>query len=178
MKTTTLLPERDYYVLDNQFYFLSKERLSVKDWFLYGLNVIKQLEEPIDYESEHFKIYGMGARIKIIASTSNLECIKQLDRKYFVKKEDVEDLAKKKYPYEDEGFTAIDRGTLKTFADIWKKGYNANKGEFTREEMQQAYIAGMCGDESLQDLLYRLRPLSLPKSIEVDSEYNVIKVNW
>jgi len=53
-------------------------------------------------------------------------------------------------------------------------GYNANKNEFTFDELRQAWEA----NEPFEDYMKRIRPLELPASIEVDEMFNIINVKW
>jgi hypothetical protein len=67
-------------------------------------------------------------------------------------------------------------------------GYNANKAEFTREEMIAAmkYAAARIVistdrkefDDDLLKYFDSLRPLSLPASITIDENWNVLTVKW
>jgi len=50
-------------------YITSSEEIKEGDWILYGASQIVKIEIQIDKNSEHFKIYGMGARRKIILTT-------------------------------------------------------------------------------------------------------------
>jgi hypothetical protein len=80
----TTQPSRLYYHSDNilrfisdnilfttsqHIYITSSEEIKEGDWILYGANQIVKIEIQIDKNSEHFKIYGMGARKKIILTT-------------------------------------------------------------------------------------------------------------
>ena len=162
MKTTTLLPERDYFLQDNQIHFKSRT------------------------ENAGCEIEIEGQRIVMGASTDHtLPAVRYLDRTLFVNKEDVEELAEKHVS--KKGYNKNNHKAL--FQHINEKnnfiaGYNANKGEFTREEMEIAIKeAGFLTQQgnhfkvAIRNIINSLRPLSLPKSIEVDEQYNVIKVN-
>jgi hypothetical protein len=56
-------------VENRNIYITSSEEIKEGDWILYGANQIVKIEIQIDKNSEHFKIYGMGARRKIILTT-------------------------------------------------------------------------------------------------------------
>lgn len=60
---------------------------------------------------------------------------------------------------------------------FFKAGYQANKAEFTREEMESVVNwIRVNPNRSLNDALYWLRPLSLPNSVTIDGDK--IEVNW
>lgn len=114
--------------------------------------------------------------------------IKQLDRDKFVKPVDVEEieaLASKAFPYDDN----IDLCELNDCRRGFIEGFthNANKKEFTREEMIRAMNASAFFvfkhniyqfDEYTRGYLDGIRPLSIPKSITVDQYFNVLNVIW
>ena len=53
----------------SHIYITSDEEIQEGDWILYGANQIVKIEIQINKNSEHFKIYGIGARRRIILTT-------------------------------------------------------------------------------------------------------------
>lgn len=95
---------------------------------------------------------------------------KQLDRSLFVKGLDLEEMAQQYLRSEKISNSDFHR-------DIFKAGYQANKAEFTRDEMESVVNwIRVNPNRSLNDALYWLRPLSLPKSVTIDGDK--ITVNW
>lgn len=113
--------------------------------------------------------------VHVLASTAKLEGIPQLDRKHFVKpKVDVEELAWKKYPDEHDSYYK---------RQAFEDGYNFKEAEFTREDMEACWLAAQkkmndFNESGFSKFMNELRPLSLPKSIDVDDDFNVKNVIW
>lgn len=139
------------------------------------------------YLMENYELSGPEVRATTNTSIPN---VKHIERSLFVKPEvDVEELAHRsveKYYFENVPKSVVYKAFL--------AGYNANKKEFTREEMEQAFEFGRTMKypekaKKFADIAYHIsvvkekffnsiRPLSLPKSVECDQEYNVISVKW
>lgn len=157
----TLLPNKDYKLEDNE---------------IYVYNII-----PI--------ISGEGETLtkKVLThSTAPLQGVKQLDRSMFVKGVDVKELANSangynlyfketKSPIFNEGFIA---------------GYNANKNEFSKSDMEKMFYQGAlfkderpyydmseskASPEYIDWFIKTLRPLSLPASITLNGDDITIK---
>lgn len=60
--------EKISIVINNYLYLLSDDKIRRGDWVLYDASEIYQCET--DYNSSHFKKYGVGCRKKIIATTN------------------------------------------------------------------------------------------------------------
>lgn len=112
---------------------------------------------------------------KIIYSTAKLEGIPQLERKWFVKPVDVEELALK---------TILPKVYAEWELDLFKAGHNDNKAEFTRDEMIQAIsiariiVRGGGSKFTTDEIISKLRPLSLPKSIMLNDDNEIISIEW
>jgi len=124
-------------------------------------------------------IYSKDMRTRH-ATTDDVAGIPQLDRNRFVRGVDVELLATD-YAMQTHGieYTEPDmqRDVNATKRDFIA-GYNANKNEFTLDEIKQAWQSAYELSESFDQVIKRLRPLELPASIEVDEIFNVINVKW
>lgn len=114
-------------------------------------------------------------KLRVVVATTNTSIpnVKKIDRSLFVKPDvDVEELADKeaKHTYTNKDLIEI--------ASIWfKSGYNANKKEFTREEMEQAMSYSTAFPKRPhEEILNMFRPLSIPTSVICDEEYNIIEV--
>lgn len=59
------------FLASRNVYITSKEIPKKGDYVLYGASSIIKCEIDIDTTTEHFKMYGMGAREKIILTTDN-----------------------------------------------------------------------------------------------------------
>lgn len=122
---------------------------------------------------------------QILASTNPKSTnTKHIERSKFVKPEvDVEQLSINQ-AWE---WTTFDQAAY-TFSTGFKAGYNANKKEFTREEMETAMRAAIVTTFSSESAKYansfvdvyinNLRPLTLPKSVICDEEYCILNVIW
>lgn len=116
----------------------------------------------------------------IIATTNTeLTGIHHIPREWFVRKVDLDRLAydfaeKSKCDWEDEHFVN----------EAFKAGYNANKSEFTRDElftaMNLAWTTGaLDSNRTSHDIIKELRPLQLPQSITVTKDFKqVIETIW
>lgn len=122
---------------------------------------------------------------KILASTGDVfykMATKKLDRSLFVKPIDVDELSfswlRKNLYYKDPK-EENDIKEFKEFQTVFLAGYNANKAEFAQEELKQGLAAiRYYKNMSIDDVIKNLRPLTLPKQITTDKEYNVIEVLW
>lgn len=132
-----------------------------------------------DYDTEN--------RQKIVATTDE-DLAKRLgvhhiQREWFVKKVHVKEMAKEIYPY-DKAATKNDADTLAMFATIWQEGYNANKAEFTWDDMETMFKLGRSfkpptiqgafssgGYYTFEEAIQKIRPLKLPQSITITSDF-------
>lgn len=168
MTTKTLLQNKDYKLLKDHIYIISRAKYAGNnEWGMCDFtgDITKELNGKYRY---------------LVTNTTNpsLQGVKQLDRNLFVKKEDVEELYHQtKYNLGYDSYDLHD--------EYFHAGYNANKNEFSRKDMEIAieragYMAqmGISCEKATKSILTELRPLTLPQSITVDSEYNVIKINF
>jgi len=112
------------------------------------------------------------------ASTEKIEGLPHLDRGRFVRGVDVRALSKERYPYSKEGLTEVDADTMKMFARIWEAGYNTNTAVLTLDQARTIWAAGVEASGTFEDALKIVQPLSIPESITVDENFNVIDVKW
>lgn len=134
----------------------------------------------------HYQKTGYTGCNKILASTSKLEGIPQLDRKWFVKpKVDVEDLAIEIFNLESkEEFSTEDIQSINDF----KAGYSAKEAEFTETDIINAmydareYPTKRTPEDTFSDFvksyLNKSHPLSSPKSVTLNENNEVIEVEW
>lgn len=138
-----------------------------------GIHYLQDSEKP--YYVKERKIY------EITHSTASLAGVTKLDRIVFVKPKDVESLAINKFP---DGYN---KHTSHAMRQIWVDGYNANKGEFTREEMIKAMnsVASFtveCSNNPfalsayIDGFMNGIRQISIPNSITINN--NEVTVNW
>lgn len=116
-----------------------------------------------------------GGQLRNFYATTNTSIpnVKHIDRSLFVNP-DVEDMkdAVREWMYDGSYHYFIE-------AEAIKYGYNANKKDFTREEMEQAMsYATAFPKRPHEEILNMFRPLSIPKSVICDEEYNIIEVKW
>ena len=156
MSLKTLLPNKDYILHEGEIYFIS-----IEDTF------------------PHTGIYIEGKGYKaILSSTASMQGVKQLDRSLFVKGVDVEELAAIRFPMSDNSnFDHLHHLRVGFIA-----GYNANKNEFTRDEvitlmMKAVFKVGTGEFVDIEEIINNLRPLSLPSSIIIEGE-EITKINW
>lgn len=120
-----------------------------------------------------------GGQLRNFYATTNTSIpnVKHIDRIKFMKPDvDVEELAHtnadRLYNRSElsQGWVANVRG----FVD----GYNSNKKEFTIEELKTAWAFGVEASQGFDEIIKILRPLSIPKSVICDQEYNLIEVKF
>lgn len=170
----TLLPNKDYILLDGEIYILSLEDIKEGDRYFFGnrfeLRGLTNFEVGIS-STEYYKEQGI---MKITHSTASLQGVKQLDRSLFVKGVDVEEL------YE-QAKTNIGYDSYDLHDEYFHAGYNANKNEFTKKELNDAlcfaFEMGLLKQpSSMEEVIKHIRPLSLPSSIIIEGEE--ITINW
>lgn len=173
-------------LVEGEVYVLSDEKIKVGDLYFNGhphaeYNICKAEENS---GVLHFQETGYTGCNTILASTAKLEGIPQLERKWFVKPVDVEELAEK-YAYKNEQsyeYHMNDSGVgyvKQAYIDC----HNANKAEFTRDEMEQAIKNAVqeyykFTEVNIDSVIDSLRPLSLPKSITLNDDNEIISVEW
>lgn len=120
-------------------------------------------------------------RTQVIYSTATLEGVKQLDRERFVKPVDAKSLAN-----EEAKLFYSEPSEIKSHFKLgFKAGYNANKAEFTKQDM--ANVFGIAFDlgrtqksftgSDFEKAMYANKKLSLPQSIELENDI-ITNVNW
>lgn len=112
----------------------------------------------------------------ILASTADLDGIPKLERKWFVKPVDVEELV---FKHVDDDYNYLPQDEFNIYSTGFITGYNTNKAEFTRDEMEQAMeYARNYAIYSNNEILNIMHPLSLPKSITLNDTNEIISVEW
>lgn len=118
--------------------------------------------------------------VNVTHSTAKLEGIIHLQREWFVKREDVEEMANSA-----NGYNYYCKETkAPIFNEGFKAGYNAKKGEFTREEAEALFNEGCrqgTGAYSLKtfnECISILRPLTLPQSLTLNKDNELVKIEW
>lgn len=127
-----------------------------------------------DYFGWHVKI---GYKAYPIVGTTNTELpgIHHIPREWFVRKVDVEELSRYKvenHPdYEAEGFSEYMNGFFNGIIE----GYNANKAEFTSDDILDAINTARICEEKDVDILDIIRKrkeeIELPQSITITSDF-------
>lgn len=125
----------------------------------------------------------------ITHSTSKLDGVIHLQKEWFVKGEDVEEMAQK-FIENTSDFDGADDGWIRLFKNIFKAGHNANKGEFSREEMIQAMtMTGAYADSNpkathkdvmtyIGNYINSLRSLQLPEKIVLSPDGELVEIQW
>lgn len=116
---------------------------------------------------------------KTIYSTKKIHDCPLLDRNRFVKGEDLDDFIAEAY-HNTKGH----KGQVEGFELGFKAGYQANKAEFTREELEKAFMAGIKSVTAhgvwykiFNEFVSELRQLSLPDSVTIENN-EIIEVKW
>lgn len=151
--------------------------------------IIKLLPKDIsDINTKHIFFDSDSMPKQILASTKQLEGIPLLDRIKFVKPFDMEGMQE---AYINEN-NLHECNFMDSVEDIIKTdfedGYNANKAEFTKDDMIEAmnavvlfydcYPSLINIPEYIRGYLDGKQRLTLPKSIECDDNYNIIKIEF
>lgn len=176
----TFIANETLLLIEGEVYLTSKEYPSKNDYIVDGygnIGVFKGHEEKREWLLVEYK-KGLCSEdlknvSKIVASTKQLPNVKQLPREVFVKGVDVKIEAEKFLPkvYSEWEF------------ELFEAGYNANKNEFSMQQMMRAMnlsftTGALNGDKTSQDILNMIQPLSLPIHVETDDEFNITKVVW
>lgn len=182
-KTLTFTPD-SMAIIDGEVYLLSKDKVNIGD---YGYSNNPNEKNPVFEVKKNmgvliFQEAGWSGIHKILATTNtSIPNVKHIERSKFVNPDVyVEELAQKAI-YEEGFHYEMEKQSFKAG---FKAGYNANKKEFTREEIEIAYIAGKNHNEfdnavdGFNVFLTNIRPLSIPKEVICDEEYNVIEIKW
>jgi len=164
-------------LVEGEVYILSSERINENDHYLGVDNKPHLAKEGLHY-------MAMAKNLpKIIASTAKLEGIPQLDRKHFVKpKVDVGAKA-------TEIFESSHLNLSTDFIIGYRFGHTdrAKEAEFTREDMEKAidlaFTHGRHLNTSQEKITHGifqvLMPdISLPKSVTLNENNEVISVEW
>lgn len=124
-------------------------------------------DDSVNIENKETYIYINQIRRNVVATTNtSIPGVPHIDRKHFQKPDfDVWDKAWEYSTYENAAAAFFD-------------GYQANKKEFTMEELKQAWTTGVIGGKSFEDLISVLRPLSIPSLITCDDDFENLRVTW
>lgn len=143
----------------------------------------KSKEAAIEKYDEGFVYVKYNKICPVLTTTANLEGIPQLDRKHFVKpKVDVEELAEKwvfetnRHKWSNNDDTAPDN-----YASF-KAGHNAKEAEFTRGHMFDLFCRMQMGriktSDDWEQYMNEIQPLSIPASVTLNENNEVIAVQW
>lgn len=137
------------------------------DLFLLGKNIMITTEAHIQ-------------DVDVIYSTKIITGVKPIDRSKFIKPIDLDGLFEKLKGYSKDRFDNEEHSEM----DYFKAGYNSNKAEFTREEAKALFDEGCrqgTGNYPLMSF-YRcieiLNPLTLPESITINDNDEIVEVVW
>lgn len=170
----TLHANKDYVLVSGEIHFVNADFININDACTDG------------YTTIIFKdTCSLLGKRKIIASTDKSLPVKHIDRSLFVKPVDIintaMDIADEYYLLADHNKTHFILG--------YKAGYNANLNQFTLEEMKAAmkaiynwqFINGKRAtnlNDYIRDYLMSIHPISLPKTIQCDDNYENLKPIW
>lgn len=185
MNNTTYTANENCFLIYGEVYLTkpySIEQKLVDRYVIVENEVLKCAEintkTGIGREPEGHPFIYDGALI-VTHSTKPLDGVKQLPRDKFVKPVDYIELA-----IEEFGEDKVNRLVV----DIFTKGHNANPNEFTLSEIGDAMEAAIQWYDShpvLSDMsefihtyINSLRPLSLPASLEINEQGEIVNVIW
>lgn len=185
-KTITFTPD-SMAIVDGDIYVSDNIKPSSKEWFIfYGDNEtsLHQYHSDAGYGVKTYTNFNEDDESSLILSTSkcssrivctsnlSLPNVKHLDRTLFYKPDvDVKELY-------DKTKSELCYEPYNNSLQFFKAGYNANNKEFTREELRTAWSFGVQASDGFDELIKILRPVSIPKLLEADNEFNVINVKW
>lgn len=164
-----ILHNGDVYVIGN---------ILIPEWYFDGDLLRRNVVDDNDYWQRRPNYKRIGY------STASLEDVKQLDRQKFVKPVDIGEIA---FNYAEKSNAKWDNENVVN--EAFKAGYNANKAEFTKEEVRQAMADSMafldCNPKATvneifewrKEYLNKIRPISIPKSITIQND-EIINVEW
>lgn len=129
-------------------------------------------------EGEVYIYKPKAGHLRTLIATTNkrYQEAAQLDRKHFVKpKVDVDELASNYAEREQRVLWENEH----IVSEAFKAGYNAKEGEFTQGDIAILWAAMILDNTlSLEYILFKLRSLSLPKSVTLNENNEVIEVTW
>lgn len=125
--------------------------------------------------------------VNVTHSTAKLDGVKPLQREWFVKGEDVEEMAQK-FIENTSDFDGADDGWIRLFKNIFKAGYNAKKGDFTKQQLIDAmydafeYPNKRTPEATITEFIERyvrdLQPLTVPSKIVLSPDGELIEIQW
>lgn len=101
-----------------------------------------------------------------------------LPRDKFVKPKDVEALARRQSQIIGSNGKSRLVDLRFHFVMGFKAGHNANPNEFTIDHLKTAWAYGVEASGTFQDLLKIIIPLSLPGSLEINEQGEIVNVIW
>ena len=163
MNKTTYTADKNAFIIDGEVYLTHWQEMKSKQLAGYKGKLIQ-------IGGTHLGVLGD----LVTHSTKPLQGVKLLPREVFVKAQDIEELADKagwEYSTFDQAASAFSLG--------FKSGYNANKNQFTKEEMESvilmlAHLTGTV-QERLDKAIASVHPLSLPQEITIENDNVTVK---
>lgn len=168
---TTYTADKNAFIIDGEVY-LTGYGPSNSGSYYYNTDLKTCQQYRCEYGENKMVIY---------TTNKNLTTVKLLPREVFVKPQvDVEELADKagwEYSTFDQAASAFSLG--------FEAGHYANKNQFTKEEMEQAFRSGWSNSENINSsfeledsfewFLKSIRPLSLPQEITIENHNVTVK---
>lgn len=113
-------------------------------------------------------------QIEFTHSTKVSEDYILLPRDKFVKPKDVEALAESAA---DKLYHPVSQ-IKEDFKQGFKSGHNANPNKFTIDHLKTAWAYGVEASGTFQDLIKIIIPLSLPESLQINEQGEIVNVIW
>lgn len=161
MNNTTYTSNENCFLIDGEVYFTKLPEYCNRN--IDGLNTVGGI---------NFLTVKGVCYIITHSTNKDLDNIVSLPRDKFVKPVDYIELA-----IEEFGEDKVNRLVV----DIFTKGHNANPNDFTRDEMIKAMNAVHNNPLIILDIpayINHLRPLSLPESIQINEQGEIVNVIW
>lgn len=187
MNNTTYTANENCFLIEGEVYLIDESIPKKLNHWVYLASKGKMLQ--IIDDSLRSIMVATGAPV-ITHSTKPLEGVKPLPREKFVKPKDVDLLSEfeRLKGYECDRFDNEEWSEYEWFKQ--GAGHNANPNEFTREEMIQAMtMTGAYADSNprathqdvmkyIGNYINSLRPLTLPASLEINEQGEIVNVIW
>lgn len=178
----------DLFLVDGEVVISTKQDIQQGDYWIYKCKHTGIVENEITLNNLpnkmgwFDKLHDRHSYLKVIYSTKQLQGIKPLERSKFIKPIDLKSF-QDAYIHENNyyNYEYREQDVIKS---AYEDGYNANKAQFTREDIINAISIGRTifkGGKpafSYDEIISKIQTLSLPESITINDNDEIVEVVW